>query len=238
MIWYEHLFEVIHEAHLHLAHARDSRTHKTHIDQMWWVVTEDAIKIYRGICPECLQKTQPVIPENLQQLQFIFSVTIGSYARVDLIDSSRRPDEPFKWVLHYVDHHSGFAHVDCLPNKEAITVGKSLLNILATAVIPEILQSDNGGEFTAWCIEQIERHYPTIHIVNGHLKFPQSQGCIEQGNGPFKEALDVWISQNPGGSWAEVGAFVVNGQINGRPQLWHLQPYRHHKARLSIFLVL
>jgi hypothetical protein len=146
VIWYEHLFEVIHEAHLHLAHARDPRSHKTHIDQMWWGVTEDTIKIYRGICQECLQKTQPVIPENLQQLQFIFSETIGSCARVDLIDFSRRPDGPFKWVLHYVDHHSGFAHVDCLSNKEAITV---LLKILATAVIPEILHSDNGDKFTA-----------------------------------------------------------------------------------------
>ncbi len=53
--------------------------------------------------------------ENLQQLQFIFSETIGSHAQVDLIDFSRRPGGPFKWVLHYVDHHSGFAHVDCLP---------------------------------------------------------------------------------------------------------------------------
>jgi hypothetical protein len=104
---------------------------------------------------------------------------------------------------------SGFAHVDCLANKEAFTVGKSLIKILATAVIPEILQSNNGGEFTARCIELIERHYPTIHIVKGHPRHPQSQGCIEQGNGPFKEALDVWISQNPGVSWAEVGAYVV-----------------------------
>jgi hypothetical protein len=46
VIWYEHLFDVIHEAHLHLAHARDPRSHKTHIDQMRWGVTEDAIKVY------------------------------------------------------------------------------------------------------------------------------------------------------------------------------------------------
>jgi hypothetical protein len=30
VIWYEHLFEVIHEAHLHLAHAREPRSHKMH----------------------------------------------------------------------------------------------------------------------------------------------------------------------------------------------------------------
>jgi hypothetical protein len=100
---------------------------------------------------------------------------------VDLIDFSRRPDGPFKWVLRYVDHHSGFAHVDCYRTRRP------------------------------------SRHYPTIHIVKGCLRHPQSQGCVERGNDPFKEGLDVWISQNPGVSWAEVGAFVVNGQINGRP---------------------
>jgi hypothetical protein len=26
----------------------------------------------------------------------------------------------------------------------------------------------------------------------------------------------VWISQNSGESWADVGVFVVNGQLNGR----------------------
>ncbi len=95
-------------------------------------------------------------------------------------------------------------------------MGKLLIKILATAVIPEILQSDNGGEFTARCIELMERHYPTIHIVKGHPRHPQSQGCVERGNGPFKEALDVWISQNPSVSWAEVRAYVVNAQINDR----------------------
>jgi hypothetical protein len=123
----------------------------------------------------------------------------------------------FKWELHYEEHHSGLAHVDCLPNKEATTAGKSLLKILAAPVIAEILQSDNHGEFTAKCLEQIEKYYPTIHIVKGRPRHPQSQGCIKQGNGPFKEALDVWISQNPGESWAEVVAFVVDGQISRGP---------------------
>jgi hypothetical protein len=54
VVWYEHLLEVIHGAHLHLPHAKDSRSYKTYIDQMWWGITEDTIKLYRGICPECL----------------------------------------------------------------------------------------------------------------------------------------------------------------------------------------
>jgi hypothetical protein len=97
--WYEHLFDIIHDTHLHLAHARDPRPHKTHIDKMWWGVTEWAIQVYIGICPECLRKHKPVMPNNLKQLKFMFSNTIGSRAQTDLIDYSRAPDGPYKWVL-------------------------------------------------------------------------------------------------------------------------------------------
>ncbi len=41
-------------------------------------------------------------------LKTIISETIGSRAQVDLIDYTQKPDEDFKWVLCYVDHHSGF----------------------------------------------------------------------------------------------------------------------------------
>jgi hypothetical protein len=225
--WYENLFDIIHDTHLHLAHARDPRPHKTHIDKVWWGVTERAIQVYIGICPECLRKHKPVMPNNLKQLKFIFSETIGSRAQADLIDYSRKPDGPYKWVLRYVDHHSGFAHVASLPNKEAKTVGKALVKILATAVLPEILHTDNGGEFTGKCIEKIKKHYPTIHIVKGRPRHPQSQGCVERGNSAFKEALEVWKSENPTKSWAELGVYVVNGKINGRPsrQKGGLSPY-------------
>jgi hypothetical protein len=38
--------------------------------------------------------------------------------------------------------------VACIPKKQAEICGNALILILATAVMPEILHSDNGGEFT------------------------------------------------------------------------------------------
>jgi hypothetical protein len=95
-------------------------------------------------------------------------------------------------------------------------------------VIPEILQSD-GGEFTARCITQ-------QFTVQGCPRHPQSQGSIERGNGPFKEALDVWISQNVEQCWPEVGAYVVNRQFNGRPswQIGGKSPYLIKHAQRDI----
>jgi hypothetical protein len=75
--WYEQLLNVAHEVHLHLAHARDPRSHKTHIDKVWWGVTEEAIKVYQGTCHEYLRKTNP---ETMQRVKFTFSETIQSHA--------------------------------------------------------------------------------------------------------------------------------------------------------------
>jgi hypothetical protein len=217
VIWYELLFDVIHEAHAFLGHPRDIRTHKNHIDNVWWGCTEEAIKIYRNLCPECLRKSRQTFPDNVDQLKFIYSETIGCRAQVDLVDFSRNPDGIYKWVMRYVDHHSGFCHVACLPNKEAVTCGNALVPILATAVMPEILHTDNGGEFTDKCINIIKEHWPAVHIVKGRARHPQSQGCVERGNATFKEALESWCSQNPKKSWAKEGVFVVTGQLNKRP---------------------
>jgi hypothetical protein len=158
VVWYEHLFDVIHEAHVFFGHTRDVRFHKNHTDNVWWGCMEEAKKIYRNLCPECLRKLKQTLPDNLDQLKFIYSETIGCRAQVDLIDFSRKPDGIYKWVMCYVDHHSGFCHLACLPNKEDVTCGNALVPILATAVMPEILHTINVGELTDKCISIIKEH--------------------------------------------------------------------------------
>ncbi len=40
---------------------------------------------------------------------------------------------------------------------------------------------------------------------------------MERSNAPFKRSLYEWMEKNPGDSWAEVGAYIVNVQMNQRP---------------------
>jgi hypothetical protein len=100
----------------------------------------------------------------------MISDTIGSRAQMDLIDMRRKVVNNYKWILRYVDHHSGFAHIACLKNKKAETVGKEMARILSTAVIPEVLQSDNGGEFLGECVRLIRKYFDTIRIVKGKAR--------------------------------------------------------------------
>jgi hypothetical protein len=84
--------------------------------------------------------------------------------------------------------------------------------------MPEILQSDNGTEFLGECIVLLKKYYNNIRIVKGRPYHPQSQGAVERGNSPFKEALFKWIqnTNNTGVSWAKIGIYVINAQINNR----------------------
>jgi hypothetical protein len=51
VIWYERVFDIIHEVHLSLGHAGYSRTHKLQIDKSWWGLPETAIKVILACAP-------------------------------------------------------------------------------------------------------------------------------------------------------------------------------------------
>jgi hypothetical protein len=112
---------------------------------------------------------------------------------MDLIDMRRKVVNNYKWILHYLDHHSGFAHVACLKNKKAEMVGTEMVWILSMAVIQEVLQSDNGGAFLGDCARMIRKRFGTICIVKGKLRKPSMQGSFERSNAPFKRSLYEWM---------------------------------------------
>jgi hypothetical protein len=112
---------------------------------------------------------------------------------------------------------SGFAHVAPLKTKKGTVVGRAMIHIIFTSVVPESLQSNNGSEFLEKCIEYIQKYFPTVNIVKGKPQRPQTLGSIEKVNGLFKRALEKWMVGNPEAGWTLVGIDVVNAQINTRP---------------------
>jgi len=99
-----------------------------------------------------------------------------------------------------------------LQGKKADAVGRAVVRIMSSCIIPEVLQSDNGSEFLGLCIQRINEYFPNVHVVKGRPRHPQSQGFIERGNGVFKEALRKWMVVH-GTDWT-IGAYIVNAQLN------------------------
>jgi len=155
---YESVFDIIHSKHEKISHARDTRKNKAAVEEEFYGVTQDVIDIYLSVCPKCAGSTKVIKAAKLNPLKMIYSPSIGCRAQMDLIDmTSHETKDGFKWILVYVDHHCGFRHVAALKRKTAKECGDALIAILGVAVIPEILQSDNGKEFLGWCLKLIRK---------------------------------------------------------------------------------
>ena len=86
------------------------------------------------------------MPKRKKQnpLKMILSTEAGSRFQMDLVEMPYF--NGYNYILRVVDHLSKFGYVYPLKTKTSEEVGKSLLCILATSIMPRILQSDNGGE--------------------------------------------------------------------------------------------
>ncbi|XP_068227706.1 uncharacterized protein [Palaemon carinicauda] len=78
---------------------------------------------------------------------------------------------------------------------------------------PSILQRDNGTEFTAEVITELELFWPRLVIVHGKPRHPQSQGSLERANGDIKDMLVAWMGDNDTNDWS-IGIKFVQVQKN------------------------
>ncbi len=65
---------------------------------------------------------------------------------------------------------------------------------MSTAVKPQVLQSDNGGEFLGKCLAYVKEYFiKSTNMVKGRPRRPRTQGSVERGNAPFKKVLHQWM---------------------------------------------
>ena len=78
------------------------------------------------------------------------AVLILYFSKVDLIDMRHRPDGPYNWIGHYMDHWSKFHVLFALQRKSGTEVAWNLATkVIAYLGLPKILQSDNGMNLQA-----------------------------------------------------------------------------------------
>ena len=78
---------------------------------------------------------------------------------------------------------------------------------------PQILQSDNGSEFTASVITELKLLWPDLLMVHGKPRHPQSQGSVERLNCYVKDMLTAWLGDNNSTDWP-MGLHFIQFQNN------------------------
>ena len=202
----EEMYHIIQSAHVKVGHGGIHKTTKEVITN-YANVTRDAISVFLSNCEPCITKKSRQ-ESRKTVVKPITSSDFNSRAQVDLIDMQSQPDGDFKWIFHYQDHLTKFSTLRPLTSKRASEVAYTLLDVFLTFGAPQILQSDNGREFTAEVITELKTLWPELTLVHGRPRHPQSQGSVERANGDIKGMLTAWLMDNNTVKWSEGLKFV------------------------------
>ncbi|XP_068248869.1 KRAB-A domain-containing protein 2-like [Palaemon carinicauda] len=107
----------------------------------------------------------------------------------------------YKWIMVYQDHLTKYCILCPSTSKSAAEVAFQLMDIFSMFGSPQILQSDNGSEFTALVISELKLLWPDLLIVHGKPRHPQSQGSVERLNCDIKDMLISWLGDNDITDW-------------------------------------
>ena len=120
---------------------------------------------------------------------------------MDLIDMSKIPDGDYKYILHLKDHYSRYSWARGITSKKAVEVAVCIFDIFTEVGPPTILQSDNGAQFTAGIIKELMTLWPTVKIIRGRPRHPESQGSVERGNKEISKKLGAWMDEFSSSDW-------------------------------------
>ena len=68
------------------------------------------------------------------------------------------------------------------------------------------MSPSNGREFVASVVQEITNLWPGLHCAP---RRPQTQGCVERGNGDLQLKLGKWLDQH-GGTWSTALQLVTH----------------------------
>jgi transposase InsO family protein len=143
-------------------------------------ITRNEVREFVRSCPACNRTTS--IKER-DDLTPVVSHGPMEHLQMDLIDFTayKEQNNGIAWLLTIVCIFSKFLWAIPIADKRAETVGKALAKLFSQWGPPNILQSDNGKEFTAGVIDHICQALG-IEVRHSRPRHPMSQGQIERLN--------------------------------------------------------
>ncbi|XP_063593853.1 KRAB-A domain-containing protein 2-like [Penaeus indicus] len=202
-------FDVIKRAHIATEHGGRDRMIKE-LQRKYANITTKALELFRSLSEECQKKRKRPMTNGVV-VRPILSKDFASKDQVDLIDMQSMPHS--KWIMVYQDHLTKFYILRPLQTKRATEVAFQLVDIFLLMSAPAGLQSDEGSEFTSRVITKLKEMRPSLTMVHGKPRHPQSQGSVERANGDIKDMLLTWFAGNHSQDWS-VGMKFVQCQKN------------------------
>ncbi len=169
-------------------------------------------------CYDC--EVKRIEKKGYHPLRSIKSKHAGDIWIIDLIQLPKKYDvnDDSVYVLHVLDHWSGYSWFRALPNKESKTIAHHITMIMMDNGCPKEFRHDGGSEFEGDTKRAIEI-IAASHRVIGIPYHAQSQGANERKHGDFKDLIIQLLDEEMGRvrDWKTVLPFAqmkINLQIN------------------------
>ena len=217
----ESYFSILKNTHETTGHGGRDKM-RFEINQHYYWLPSHVIDLFLQCCSSCqIRKSfkKPVVSTA------IISVGFLTRLQMDLIDLRTRPDKDFQWILHCRDHYSKYSWAYPLRSKEADFIADHLTSLFYQFGPCQILQSDNGREFTANVIKNLKNIFPGLSIINGRPRHPESQGLVERGNATLCNILGKFMEDRETTSWTTCLLPVVFSMNTSLARGVNMTPY-------------
>ena len=117
-------------------------------------------------------------------------------------------DNEYRYIIHMRDHFTKFSWAKAIKQKTAKSVAKFVYKIFLMFGPPTILQCDNGMEFSS-LMSHLEELWPSLKIIHGRPRHPQSQGMVERGNAIMEKKIARWMETYRRTDWTNALGLIV-----------------------------
>lgn len=171
--------EVMHSYH-DMAHFGGRKTANDIAAKFWWTDLNKAVESMCSRCEGCMQKSKKPIDTGVS-----LHVPVGSrpwqVVSIDAMGKLAKSARGNQWVLAAIDNFSKQVYVSAERENGADTFIRWLEGLMAVKGIPEVVITDNGGNFSAKETEAFMRSCGIKHILTPPYH-PQANGDIERYN--------------------------------------------------------
>jgi len=176
---------VIRKVHVLGGHKGQERTWKD-IVHAYHGIPQELVKVYVKNC-YCTAAKAGRAAKRKRAGTAMWAPSAWFRVEADLIDMTEQPTrsegKTYQYILQIIDQKTLFTLLAPLQTKTAAEVSKHLYRWFAEHGVPQVLHTDNGGEFTGTVlVTELRRYFPSLKITTGASRKPWVQGCVEQAH--------------------------------------------------------
>jgi hypothetical protein len=164
--------------------------------RFYWPGYSKAVHNWCQTCSVCASR-KTTIPRNQAPLQTIAVGSAMQMVAMDILGPLPESPQGNSYVLVVADYFTKWMEAFPMPNQEASTVAKILVNhFFCRFSLPERLHADQGRQFESELIAEI---CTLLHIEKTRTTpyHPQSDGLVERLNRTLTSMLATCIDENP-----------------------------------------